>query len=108
VGLGAVEECTPTILGTFGFHLTTHNKRLQSILLSMSNNQVEKNIQEWFEQHGLPWSDEIAKKLSDYGVECVEHLKLPEPEFIADLFKGEKPIVKTMVKLAWKHPAAAR
>ena len=33
----------------------------------------------------------------------MEHLKLPEPEFITDLFKGEKPIVKTMVKLAWKQ-----
>ena len=69
----------------------------------MLNNQVESIIKEWFKRHGLPWSDKIAKKLSDYRVEYMEHLKLPEPEFIADLFKGEKPIVKTMVKLAWKH-----
>ena len=69
----------------------------------MSNNQVESNIKEWFERHGLPWLDEIAKKLSDYGVECMEHLKLPKPEFIADLFKGKRPIVKTMVKRAWKQ-----
>ena len=70
--------------------------------MSMLNNQVESNIKEWFKRHGLPWSDKIAKKLSDYRVEYMEHLKLPEPEFIADLFRGEGTIMKTMVKLAWK------
>lgn len=67
----------------------------------MSDSQVNANVEDWFAKHRLPWSGEIWKKLDDFGIECVEDLKLPTPEFIDDLFQGEKPIVKIKAKLAW-------
>ena len=34
------------------------------------------NMKGWFLAWGLPWSESLSEQLSNYGVECVEDLKL--------------------------------
>jgi hypothetical protein len=66
----------------------------------MSKSTADTDVQVWFKTHGLLWSFPISMKLSNFGVECVEDLKiLPRQEFM-DLFYLEKFIVKEKAKLA--------
>ena len=66
----------------------------------MSKSTADTDVQVWFNIHSLPWSCPISTKLSNFGVECVEDLKiLPRQEFMG-LFYLEKFIVKEKAKLA--------
>ena len=66
----------------------------------MSEAKETEFLQDWFAKHGLPWSDNVLKKLFDLGMECVEELKFVPAEVFMDLFCCEKFIVKEKAKLA--------
>ena len=52
------------------------------------------SVGRWFLGNALPWSDEIASKLVNLGVSCVEHLKECTDEEWADLFASETAITR--------------
>jgi hypothetical protein len=41
-------------------------------------------LNDWFEQNGLSWTNEVAKDLSGKGIQCLEDMKLlPQDMFLA-------------------------
>ena len=55
----------------------------------------------WFLARGLPWSESLSEQLNDYGVECVEDLKLFPKEKFVDLFAAQKFIVREKSRLVY-------
>lgn len=70
---------------------------------SNNNNKTDNNVQRWFENHGLPFTNRIAKMLDDEGVQFVEQLKILGSSKFDELFANEKNIIKTQAQLAFKE-----
>jgi len=54
----------------------------------------DKNVEGWFYRHALPFSDGVKISLDDWGVYCVEQLKLLPSEVFLGMFEHEKLIVR--------------
>jgi hypothetical protein len=65
---------------------------------------------EWFFiNHGLPWDGVIENVLfNDYGVECVEHLKLLERKEWDDLFASSKVVTKRLADAVYNEHLAEK
>jgi len=63
------------------------------------------NIERWFIDHGLPWSQATATNLYDAGIECIEDLKLYPADVFYALFQSEKFIGKQKAKIAYQELA---
>ena len=70
---------------------------------SENNNNADTNVEQWFFNHRLPWSDDMKQKLDGQGVEYVEDLKILKRPVIVGLFEGATPVVKARADLAWKE-----
>ena len=78
------------------FHLTLE-------LLSNTINMLK----DWFEQHGLPWTNEMAKDLCDEkGIQCIEDMKLLPQDMFLCLFQSSNFIVREKAKLAFTRLTA--
>jgi len=60
----------------------------------------DKNVEGWFYRHALPFSDGVKISLDDWGVYCVEQLKLLPSEVFLGMFEHEKLIVRETAKVA--------
>ncbi len=54
----------------------------------------DKNVEGWFHRHALPFSDGVKISLDDWGVYCVEQLKLLPDDVFLGLFEADKLIVR--------------
>lgn len=54
----------------------------------------DKNVEGWFYRHALPFSDGVKISLDDWGVYCVEQLKLLPSDVFLGMFEHDKLIVR--------------
>ena len=57
------------------------------------------DVQSWFTRNGLPFSDAVSISLDNWGVECVEQLKMLEKKDFLDMFEEEKFIIKKTAEI---------
>ena len=73
----------------------------------MSGTKVNNDIEGWFTDRQLPWSQEISQALEEFGTQCVEDLKLVPLENFLQLFSiaGQAPklVIAAKAKLAHKQ-----
>mmetsp|Transcript_28065 Transcript_28065/g.58760 ORF Transcript_28065/g.58760 Transcript_28065/m.58760 type:complete len:365 (+) Transcript_28065:39-1133(+) len=58
------------------------------------------NIEGWFSSKGLPFTDNVSITLDNFGVVCVEQLKMLPREDFMEMFKDGKFITKKTAELA--------
>ena len=69
---------------------------------------MDTDMEGWFRGHGLLCDDQVAASFDEWGVECVEHLKLvPRKSFLA-LFDGGKFVVREIAVSVRLVPRLAR
>ena len=54
----------------------------------------DKNVEGWFYRHALPFSEGVKISLGDWGVYCVEQLKLLPDDVFLGMFEADKLIVR--------------
>ena len=55
-------------------------------------NESDINIEHWFIDHCLPWSQATATNLYDARIECVEDLKLYPADVFYELFQSKSSL----------------
>lgn len=66
----------------------------------------DKNVEGWFHRHALPFSDGVKISLDDWGVYCIEQLKLLPDDVFLGMFEADKLIVReTAVSLKLFAPS---
>ena len=70
----------------------------------MSSSEADSDVMGWFSARGLPWTANIANTLNEFGIACVEDLKLVPHERFLDLFsipgKPAKLVIAAKTKIA--------
>jgi hypothetical protein len=62
------------------------------------------SVRRWFLHYALPWNYDIETKLTEFGVECVAHLKFMEKNEWIDLFTSQSKVLKRRAKQVYeKH-----
>lgn len=63
----------------------------------IDNNSIDGpdlDIEGWFNRHKLPFTDGVQISLDDWGVECVEQLKLLPSDVFLGMYDSEKFILR--------------
>ena len=54
----------------------------------------DTNLEGWFLRHKIPYTEGVQISLDDWGVQCVEQLKLLPSDVFLGMYEAEKLVVK--------------
>ena len=59
-----------------------------------NNNGPDTDVEGWFLRHKIPFTDGVQISLDDWGVQCVEQLKLLPSDIFLGMYDAEKLVVR--------------
>ncbi|KAK1742463.1 hypothetical protein QTG54_007028 [Skeletonema marinoi] len=93
------EEAPSDSLGT-ALSVPVADASLDNASSDNNSDGPDTNVEGWFSRHALPVTEGVKISLDDWGVYCVEQLKLLPSDIFLGMFDPEKLIVRETAKIA--------